>query len=158
MKKDWNYWAEFYKDYWMRNIRIVFQAVDKYTPIERIAHLVLIDLQREFGTHNLSIFPQQKIGPYRVDFLLEYRPLHSDLEKRIVVECDGHQWHERTKEQAIKDKERDRYLTREGYIVLRFTGSEIVDDPFKVWSDITQILIPSDLKKSFGFFGKEVSF
>ena len=43
----------------------------------------------------------------------------------IVVELDGHDFHEKTKEQAQKDKDRDRSLTRAGYKIMRFTGSEI---------------------------------
>src|SRR5262245_34455764 len=42
---------------------------------------------------------------------------------RIVVECDGHDYHEKTKWQASRDKRRDRILQRLGYRVFRFTGS-----------------------------------
>ncbi len=42
-----------------------------------------------------------------------------------VIECDGHDFHERTKEQAQRDKKRDRELQAAGYKVFRFTGSEI---------------------------------
>jgi very-short-patch-repair endonuclease len=44
---------------------------------------------------------------------------------RVAVECDGHDFHERTKEQAERDRRRDRDLQTEGWRVLRFTGSEI---------------------------------
>ena len=61
----------------------------------------------------------QPHGEYRVDFLLRYRVvlpkfedgiLVRDVEsdKQMIVECDGHDFHERTKEQASRDKERDR--------------------------------------------------
>lgn len=49
----------------------------------------------------------------------------------LVVECDGHEFHERTKEQAAKDRSRDRRLQEAGYTVFRFTGSEIWRDPCK---------------------------
>lgn len=48
---------------------------------------------------------------------------------RIAVELDGHNWHERSKEQAKADKSRDRALAAAGWHVLRFTGSEIYEDP-----------------------------
>ncbi len=48
---------------------------------------------------------------------------------RFAVEFDGHDFHERTKEQARKDKARDRALTLAGWRVLRFTGSEVFADP-----------------------------
>jgi very-short-patch-repair endonuclease len=48
----------------------------------------------------------------------------------IVIECDGHDYHERTKEQAAHDRKRDRAMTEAGIVVLRFTGSEIWKNPF----------------------------
>lgn len=49
----------------------------------------------------------------------------------LVVECDGHDYHERTKEQAAKDRSRDRNLQMSGYTVFRFTGYEIYRAPLK---------------------------
>jgi very-short-patch-repair endonuclease len=48
---------------------------------------------------------------------------------RIAVELDGHDFHEKTKEQARRDKSRDRALTKDGWRVLRFAGSEVYADP-----------------------------
>lgn len=76
------------------------------------------------------IYPQVRILDYRVDFLV----VHSHgLEGfgGTVIECDGHDFHKRTKEQAAKDRSRDRELQQRGYRVLRFTGSEIWKDPFQ---------------------------
>jgi hypothetical protein len=53
------------------------------------------------------------------------------IERRLVIECDGHDFHEKTREQATKDKSRDRDLLNLGYPVMRFTGSEIVSAPLK---------------------------
>lgn len=47
---------------------------------------------------------------------------------QVAIECDGHAFHERTKEQAARDKSRDRALSRAGWIVLRFTGAELHAD------------------------------
>jgi hypothetical protein len=44
----------------------------------------------------------------------------------VVVECDGHAFHERTPEQASKDRKRVRMLQRLGTLVLPFTGTDIV--------------------------------
>lgn len=43
----------------------------------------------------------------------------------LVVECDGHDFHERTKAQARRDRSRDRRLQAAHYMIFRFTGSEI---------------------------------
>ena len=55
---------------------------------------------------------------------------------KVVVECDGHDFHERTKEQARKDRRRDRELQAKGYLVLRYTGSEVWRDPWGCVEDI----------------------
>ena len=56
---------------------------------------------------------------YRVDFFLK--------DARLIIELDGHTSHS-TREQLEKDAVRQRYLTRAGYTVIRFTGREIVRD------------------------------
>lgn len=49
----------------------------------------------------------------------------------LFIECDGHNFHEKTKEQAAKDKSRDRAFAKAGYHIIRFTGSEIYNDPLR---------------------------
>lgn len=56
----------------------------------------------------------------------------------IAIELDGHDFHERTKEQATRDKKRDRALVSAGWSVLRFTGSEVIKAPsdvFDAWEE-----------------------
>lgn len=82
------------------------------------------------------MFSQVTITQYRVDFLaLSGGPTGEIL--GFVVECDGHEFHEKTKEQAERDKSRDRALLALGLPVMRFTGSEIWKSPFscagQVW-------------------------
>ena len=76
---------------------------------------------------SVIIEPQRWIDQYRVDFLVSYTFFGELLE--IVVECDGHEFHERTKEQAKRDRQRDRSLQSLGMEVFRFTGSELVASP-----------------------------
>lgn len=73
---------------------------------------------------------------YRIDFLLE--PCYDDkvwFDARgyewplIAVELDGHDFHERTKEQVEYRNQRDRDLQADGWIVLHFSGSELVREP-----------------------------
>ena len=70
----------------------------------------------------------------RLDFAL----VRDDV--KVTVECDGHDWHERSKEQAASDKSRDRLLLADGWSVLRFTGSEIHADPIKCAEEAITIL------------------
>lgn len=67
---------------------------------------------------------QIKIEQYTADFVFSVTD-HELRTHRLVVECDGHNYHERTKEQAAHDRSRDRRMQELGYTVFRFTGSEI---------------------------------
>lgn len=71
---------------------------------------------------------QAQVLNYRADFLLDYHD-ERGIRQIFVVECDGHDFHERTKEQARRDRKRDREMMRAGVHVIRFTGSEIYADP-----------------------------
>lgn len=59
----------------------------------------------------------------------------------IAVEVDGHDFHERTKAQARRDKQRDRMMQMVGITVLRYTASEVVADAYKVAEDINEFVL-----------------
>lgn len=83
----------------------------------------------------IQIDPQVKIGPYRADFLVRFR-FDSERQISIIVECDGHDFHERTKAQASRDKRRDRAMQRLGYEVYRFTGADVHLDCYGCARDV----------------------
>lgn len=83
---------------------------------------------------------QAKALTYRLDFCLLVKFEGRSEVHRIVVECDGHDFHERTKEQARRDRKRDRDLQMAGMKVFRFTGSEIFRDVRKCVSEIQTYL------------------
>lgn len=84
-------------------------------------------------SHRGDIFlaPQWQVDQYRVDMVLGLCGEGTPQQCWIAIECDGHDFHERTKEQAQRDKARDRRLQSQAAKVLRFTGSEIYRDPFR---------------------------
>jgi very-short-patch-repair endonuclease len=94
----------------------------------------------------LEISQQEEIGQYRVDiFVTLHARIFSDGSARlvshsVVVECDGHEFHERTKDQASRDKKRDRFLQGRGLHVLRFTGSDIWNDVFSHAQEVIDFL------------------
>lgn len=77
-----------------------------------------------------NLEPNEWIGKYRVDFMIR--------DKKIAIELDGHDYH-KTKEQRTNDAERSRYLQKNGWRVVRFTGSEIHRDINKCISDVLDI-------------------
>lgn len=60
---------------------------------------------------------------------------------RIAVELDGHNFHERTKEQAARDKSRDRGLTAHGWKPIRFKGSEVWANPGRCVGEVQSVLM-----------------
>ena len=101
------------------------------------AAIVSRDVADTLG-RNWFIRPQVPILHYVADFVVGPSP--SDTARNIIVECDGHDFHERTKAQAEKDRKRDRRMQAHGTKVFRFTGSEIHRDAFRcageVWTEL----------------------
>src|SRR5512139_166032 len=105
------------------------------------AEVLLVESEAEVGKSkyaspcgfSLYVWPQAPIERRLVDFLI-FAPDHkSELVphpwRKLIVECDGHDFHERTKSQAAKDRSKDRAALLSGYDFFRFTGSEIWGDP-----------------------------
>lgn len=92
------------------------------------------------------VYTQVCVGEYRADILIHdaSMPLELREPRWMIVECDGHEYHERTKEQARRDKKRDRFFTAKGFKVLRFTGSEIWADPEACAEEIAENLSCND--------------
>lgn len=72
------------------------------------------------GSIDLWLYENVKVLTYRADFVFGI-----DGHNLFAVECDGHDFHDRTKQQAAMDRSRDRELLRMGLPTMRFTGSEI---------------------------------
>jgi len=62
---------------------------------------------------------------FRVDFLISCYDSKTGQMVSYCIEVDGHDFHEKTKEQARRDKQRDRLIQSVGYRILHFTGSEV---------------------------------
>jgi very-short-patch-repair endonuclease len=85
-----------------------------------------------------QIFTQVEINQYRVDFLAVTVHPWCGTVSLLAVECDGHDYHERTKEQAAADRSRDRNLMLIGIPTMRFTGSEIWESPLNCARQVLQ--------------------
>lgn len=78
----------------------------------------------------IHVGQQVRIGRYRADFMLG-KYISDGQAKMVCVECDGRQFHRSTPEQRTRDEIRDSWFRRWGIDVVRFTGSQIMRDPFK---------------------------
>lgn len=106
------------------------------SPIERL-FVPAILVQPTVLDGRVMVTPNGVAGPYVVDVLLDSlravpdsTPPREVAEVTMAIELDGHDYHERTKDQARRDRERDRHLLRMGLVPIRFTGSEVYRDPF----------------------------
>lgn len=123
------------------------------SPIERIlsaaVNVVSFVRKAEFGKWLFYWIPQCEIEDgektYRVDFALTMEKFSDDFSDYssvdIVVECDGHEFHQKTKKQVEHDNEREMRLKLLGYDVLRFSGSQIYKNPMKCANDIVDYVL-----------------
>ena len=80
---------------------------------------------------------------YRADFLIDF-VFSFEFKKvayRLIVECDGFQYHQGNKEQIDKDYKRQNDLLANGYDVMRFTGAMINKSPNKCARDIVRHIL-----------------
>lgn len=73
---------------------------------------------------------------YRPDFVLS----QSQSKGKLVIECDGYNYHDRMKANFEKDRKRERELQREGYRVYRFTADEIFTNPWRCALDVIEAI------------------
>lgn len=85
----------------------------------------------ELARHCIPAIPQYAIPPYRADFAL--------ADYRIVVELDGHDYHA-SREARQRDAQRDRFLSANGWRVIRFTGREVYQHPSRCAIDLSHII------------------
>lgn len=85
-------------------------------------------------TTQIYIADQVQIGKRRVDFVLFAHD--GQRWRRLIIECDGHDFHEKTKDQVAADQSFNNFLTLSGEQFLRFTGSQIFNSPMSCANDI----------------------
>jgi very-short-patch-repair endonuclease len=97
-----------------------------------------------FDQSLILMVPQYKWNNYRIDFAMFGRA----ADQVVFVECDGHDFHERTKDQAARDRSKDRAIQEAGIPILRFTGSEIYRNPEQCVTQIINVVGNVAVEKS----------
>jgi very-short-patch-repair endonuclease len=129
-------------------------VVDCESPIEQMLSVELEVAQRQ-GKFDIPLlvdvigFEKQKIivcgdKKYRADIAIPVK--YWNGLQMFLVECDGHDFHQKTKEQVAKDNERMRDLQLAGYIIIRFSGSEIYHKAPRCACEIANIIKAPALK------------
>lgn len=101
---------------------------------------ILAEKDKFEGHEPLLICPQRWIGSHRADFAI----VHQKYWRRLVIECDGFEYHDRNVQMAQRDKARDRAFLIKGWPVMRFTGTEINRRIDVCLDDILGYLLGSD--------------
>ncbi len=103
----------------LRRATEVCQLFD-ISPVEEIVRR-LLERARIPASHEYCVMERKRLR-YRLDFAIFCRKGH------LAVECDNERWH-LSKRQKVRDRRRDRWLSRRGWTVLRLPGAAIRDDP-----------------------------
>ena len=120
----------------------VFDAIE--SPLEAVFAAwwtALADTERE--VMGPCLMPQYEVAlgdtVYRVDFSVGTGNLDLLMDAHYVglqwpclaVELDGHEFHERTKDQVARRDARDRALHRDGWSLFHYSGSELYAAPLR---------------------------
>ena len=118
------------------------------SPIEQI-FITAFEIYCKYNNkENIYLFPQKEVicneKKYYIDFEFKADDYLTQLllgEKiknynfKLAIECDGYEFHQKTKKQVQKDNEREYDLKMAGYEVLRFSGTQIYNNPLKCAED-----------------------
>lgn len=126
------------------NMRVFVDVIglpkDCESPIEQILWMALNFCTLNSGK-NYYFYEQAEVeangNKYRLDFLYEEDYMDRiDNPLLLAIECDGHDFHEKTKEQVEKRNKRDMDLKLAGYDILHYSGSQIYKNPIKCAMEI----------------------
>lgn len=98
-------------------LRDAFFASGHFAPTRALSDVVI-----GFGRRGL-LLRQLPVAAARAR--MDFAIINAEADVFLAIEVDGHDFHERTKAQAQRDRSRDRALIAAGWTVLRFTGSEV---------------------------------
>lgn len=124
------------------------------SPIEQI-FITAFDFYCRFeNKKRIYLFPQKEVvfkdKKYFLDFefeaddYLSYLVFENKIKNKnfkLAIECDGYEFHQKTKEQVQYDNEREYDLKMAGYEVLRFSGTQIYNNPLKCAEDTYNYII-----------------
>lgn len=120
--------------------------------IDNLYEIPLVEiLQNELCVQEEILCNRKK---YIVDFVIDLTrkcknsdeyvyPEFKDL--KYIIELDGHEYHS-NKKQVNYDYERERDLQELGYKVIRFTGSQMYNNPFSSIDKLVQIIL-NDMRR-----------
>lgn len=115
----------------------LFQIDSFSIPDEEDAYTLYFPDNKKSILFRLNPYPDKEdFCGYIPDFIIEI----GCVPMGFAIEIDGHEWHEKTKEQARADKEKERTYLKLSYIPIRFTGSEVYHDAKRCVNEVFEIM------------------
>lgn len=136
--------------------------VSYYSILNRIGGGLEVTLKRcdgrmRFGNYPLTVIlyeylcPQKKVEingkNYIPDFELSFDRMLELEDLKYIVELDGFEYHSK-KKQMNYDYERERDLLKAGYKIVRYTGSQVYNEPLKCALEFVELVISDIMKKA----------
>ena len=116
---------------------IIIDTNNCNSEIEKLFLLSFRLLLLDNGNQFIQVIPQHDIfisdKRYVADFLIFDR---RNPDYKLIVECDGHNYHKISKYQVDHDNKRDYDLKLHGYDILHFSGSKLKDNPDQCAKDV----------------------
>lgn len=130
---------------WCDDMALLIEDPVNNRPVTSVPEQLFIAawLHAAYEPIRYGLHPQKKIGKYFTDFTISgldhfindchfnvpQLEIISSLLPRYAIEIDGFEWHDRTPEQAERERKRARFIQSQGYTVLRFAAREVLRDP-----------------------------
>ena len=124
-------WAQKHPEHYQKMV-----TASRHSPNQKKPKTELL-MKEKLNANNIYNIPQKRICGFFVDFYLP--------EYNIIIECDGDYWHNYP-EGTDNDRRKNEIWEKEGYLVLRFWGSEIMQDINKCM-DVIMTAINSIVKE-----------
>lgn len=85
-----------------------------------------------------KLHKQYRIGKYRADFAIVANENYGfqGSNYKVVIECDGHEYHNKTADQVLRDRDRDVEMRFKGYEIFHFSGTQIFDTPTRCAANV----------------------
>lgn len=115
------------------------------SPIEQI-FIVGFEIAKEWlgevysPVYSIDLFPQFEIKTNNKKYIADFAFISEKFDGvngtklsrnlNLIIECDGHDFHEKTKAQVAYGNDRDFDLKEAGYEVIHFSGSQIFNNPY----------------------------
>lgn len=118
------------------------------SPIEKTLYCAIyfVGYLKYFKTlsHGYYVEPQYKIRTDKQNRIMDFVVIDEEPETEdniaLFIECDGFDYHAKTKEQFTYTQQKDRELKTMGYDVLHFTGTEINYSPLKCACEVWEYI------------------